>query len=145
MVLYPWDPALETGNAAIDDQHRRLFALANDLAEAIATCPVTDEGLCEEDEDTLANAIFGLADYCVEHFADEEALMASIGYPQLSTHRSLHEQLSGETLRHAADYFNDEGIVPETLAPLFAEWLTSHILQHDMGFAAYLRERRSTS
>jgi hemerythrin len=143
MALYQWDPALETGNAAIDEQHRRLFALANSLAEAIATCPMTDEGLCEEDENTLANAIYGLTDYCVEHFADEEELMASYEYPRLSTHRSLHEELSGETLKRAAEYFNDDGIVPETLAPLFAEWLANHILIHDMSFAAYRRERES--
>jgi len=143
MPLYQWDSALETGNAAIDAQHRQLFALANSLAEAIASCPVADDGLCEADENVLANAIYGLTDYCVEHFADEEALMASVGYPRLSTHRSLHEELAGETLKRAAEYFNDDGLVPETLAPFFAEWLTNHILIHDMSFAAYVSERGS--
>ena len=143
MTLYEWNPALETGNALIDDQHRGLFALANQLADAIASCTLNDDGLCKEDEDTLANAIYGLTDYCVEHFGDEEDLMQASEYPQLPTHRSLHEQLSGTTLKNAACYFNDEGIVPESLAPFFAEWLSNHILKEDMRFVAYLRERET--
>ena len=86
MELYKWDSALETGNDAIDDQHRRLFALANGLAEAIASCPMTDEGICEEDRNLVADAIYGLTDYCIEHFADEQELMASYNYPRLPTH-----------------------------------------------------------
>jgi len=143
MALYEWDPALETGNATIDDQHRMLFALANDLADAIASCTVTDEGICEEDENTLANAIYGLTGYCVEHFHDEEALMDAAGYPSLPTHRIFHERLAAETLKRAADYFNDEGIIPESLAPFFTEWLAGHIRREDMRFAAYLREQES--
>jgi hemerythrin len=141
MPLYQWDPELETGNEVIDEQHRQLFALANELAEAIASCPMTDEGLCEEDRNLVANAIYGLTDYCIEHFADEQELMASYEYPRLPTHISLHEQLTGETLKRAAQYFNDDDIVPETLAPFFAEWLTNHIRREDLNFAEYRRGR----
>jgi len=139
MELVEWDPALETGNQAIDDQHRRLFALANSLAEAIATCELDRDDECDEGEDTLANAIYGLTDYCVEHFEDEEALMAEHSYPGLPAHRSLHEQLSGKTLKHAADYFNEAGVVPETLAPFFTDWLASHIRREDLRFAEFVR------
>ena len=145
MPLYTWDPALETGNATIDEQHRRLFALANELADAIATCKLSDDGPCEEDENTLANAIYGLTDYCVEHFGDEEALMAAAGYPRLPMHRSLHERLAGETLKHAADYFNEVGMIPATLAPFFTEWLTNHIRREDLDFAEYRREHEAAS
>ena len=137
MTLYDWDPALETGNATIDGQHRQLFALANSLAVTIAACPLTDEGLCEEDENALANAIYGLTDYCVEHFADEEGLMLEAGYPSLPTHRSLHEHLSGEVLRRAAAYFNEEETVAESLASFFAEWLTTDIRTEDMRFVRF--------
>ena len=89
-----------------------------------------------------SDAIYGLTDYCVEHFDDEEALMAEMSYPGLPAHRSLHEQLSGETLRYAAEYFNESGIVPESLAPFFTDWLANHIRREDMGFAEYVRESR---
>lgn len=143
MSYFPWDESLETGYPAIDDQHKGLFALAEKLATAIATCNLTDEGLCEEDENAVADAVYGLTDYCVEHFADEEALMKAAGYPALSVHCSLHEQLTAETLTLTARFFNDEGVIPETLAPFITSWLSDHIRRHDMQFVTFLRAKQS--
>lgn len=135
MVCYQWDPALRTGHELIDEQHMSLFALANSLERAI-----------EEDADeesAVADAIWGLTDYVTEHFADEEDLMAAAGYPELPTHRSLHEQLTGETLKYTASYFNNsEDVDPKLLAPFFTLWLTTHIRRQDMRFVEYLRQRR---
>jgi hemerythrin len=143
MATYDWSPAIETGNPTLDEQHRMLFALANQLSDAVAACTQSGGSVCQADEETLANAIYGLVGYCVEHFECEEALMAAAGYPLLPTHRIFHERLSSETLKHAANYFNDEGIVPETLAPFFAEWLYNHIRREDTRFVAFLRETQA--
>lgn len=145
MTYFPWDQSLETGYPEIDDQHRGLFNLADKLAVAIATCTLNDDGMCEEDENVVADAVYGLTDYCVEHFADEEALMKAAGYPSLPVHCSLHEQLTAETLTITARYFNDEGVVPETLAPFITSWLSDHIRRHDMQFVKFLREREAAS
>jgi len=143
MTYFDWDPGLETGQEQIDSQHQGLFALAGELQAAVDACPADGADRCPADEEALADAIYGLTDYCVQHFADEEDLMAASGYAELPTHRSLHEQLSGETLKYAARYFNDEGVVPETLATFFAQWLTDHIRREDMRFVAYLHTRRA--
>ncbi len=141
MAYFEWDPALETGNAEIDEQHRGLFELANRLQDAVQTCTIGSDGRCESDEDSLADAIYGLTDYCVQHFADEEDLMAASGYPEYPTHRALHEQLSGETLKYAAKYFNEDNIVPEELAAFFTQWLSNHIRTQDMRLVTFLRTR----
>jgi len=133
MTYFAWDRGLETGFADIDDQHKGLFELANALQKAIDTA--------SGDEDAVANAVYGLTDYCVEHFSDEEALMLSVRYPGLVPHRSLHEQLTGETMRITARYFNEESVVPDTLAPLITSWLTDHIRREDMALVAFIRAR----
>lgn len=143
MTYFPWDASLETGDPGIDEQHKGLFILADRLAGAIATCTLNDDGFCEEDENMVADAVYGLTDYCVEHFADEEALMRSAGYPALSVHCSLHEQLTAETLTITARFFNEESVIPETLAPFITSWLSDHIRQHDMQFVAFLREQQA--
>jgi hemerythrin-like metal-binding protein len=58
-----WDPALATGHQEIDAQHASLFALANALDDAISA------GV--SDANAVADAIYGLTDYVVEHFADD--------------------------------------------------------------------------
>lgn len=132
-MRFDWDPALETGHKDIDDQHRGIFALANELEDAL--------GGDDFDVDTVENAIYGLTDYVVEHFSDEEALMAEVHYPGLPAHCSLHEYLTRETMSIAARYFNGERIAASKIAPFVAGWLQEHIRGEDVRFVAYLKSR----
>jgi len=134
MTYFPWDPSLETGDELIDEQHRSLFALADSLQVALEER--------RPEADAVANAIYGLTDYVVEHLADEEAMMARAGYPGLSSHHSMHEHLSEETLRLAARYFNGDDVAPDTLAPFVTSWLQDHIRKQDMLFVAYAKATR---
>lgn len=133
MDYFKWDPALETGVGMIDDQHRALFALANALQKAI-----DDE---TSDDDTVADALYGLTDYVTEHFGDEEGLMEDLGYPGLGPHRSLHEHLTGEVMRNMAAYFNGEAIAAAQVAPLVADWLRTHIAKQDTAFVTWSKEQ----
>jgi hemerythrin len=134
MKRYEWDPALETGLESIDSQHKSLFELANHLQDAI--------DLHEEDPDAVADAVYGLVGYVVEHFRDEEALMAEIHYPGAGPHRALHEQLSADTMAITARYFADEDMTPDELGPLVCVWLTEHIPKHDAAMVAFRARQR---
>ena len=133
MTTVVWDPALETGDATIDEQHRHIFRLAAALAEAVASD--------DDDAEAVADCVWQLTDYVVEHFADEEEMMASVGYPRLSIHRDLHAHLTGETLRLATRYFDGEELSVGSLAPFLAGWLRGHILDADLNFVRYRAER----
>jgi hemerythrin len=127
---YDWDPSLETGNEMIDSQHRGIFELARKLHEACSECTLGG--------DEIADAVYGLSDYVVEHFADEEALMEAAHYPELSVHRGLHQSLTGKVLSITTRYFQGEDTSPETLAPFLADWLRTHIMEEDRRFIATL-------
>ena len=124
---------LETGNADIDAQHRSLFALANALQDAI--------GSEDADDDAVADCVWRLTDYVMQHFADEEDLMEAADYPELPVHRSLHQQLTGETMRVTARFMNDEPLSAAELGPLITRWLRDHIGGADRRFVAYLASR----
>ena len=130
MTYFEWDPALETGHPKIDTQHKALFELVNGLQTAVEQHA--------DDENAVADAIYGLCGYVVEHFRDEEALMVEYHYPGLGLHRALHERLTGETLSLMARYINGEDIAPEQLAPMMADWLKNHMLQNDMEMAKFV-------
>ncbi|MHB1342004.1 MAG: bacteriohemerythrin [Coriobacteriia bacterium] len=133
MDHFKWDPALETGVQLIDDQHRALFALANALQAAIRAETV--------DDDTVADALYGLTDYVTEHFADEEQLMGSRRYPDLAEHRDYHKQLTTEVLSLMAAYFAGAKTVGDRIAPLLTDWLRTHIAREDMSFVAWEKAR----
>lgn len=127
---FEWDSALETGFSAIDEQHQALFDLANRLQVVVETE--------YNDPNAVKDAVYGLVDYVVEHFHDEEALMAAYSYPALGPHRALHEELSGKTLTFIAREVNEENIEPSELAPLICAWLTGHIPTHDKAFVQHM-------
>ncbi len=113
----------------IDEQHQGIFRLAERVYLA------AQEG---ESEDVRADTVYGLADYVVEHFADEEELMVRSAYPGAGVHRSLHEHLATETTSLVARYFNGEDVHLGELASFVADWLREHIMQADMDLVRHL-------
>lgn len=131
---FEWTADLETGNESIDSQHRSLFALANELEDAIeAGGP---------DTDAVTDCVWRLTDYVMQHFADEQELMQAAGYPELPVHLSMHDQLTGETMRITARMMNDEPLSAAELAPLVTRWLRDHIGAADKRFAAFVAGQR---
>jgi hemerythrin-like metal-binding protein len=131
MSRFEWTPDLETGHPDIDDQHKGLFELANTLDAALTAQ--------SSDAEAIGDAIWGLTDYVVQHFADEEALMRESGYPKARAHKMLHERLTGETLRLSADYFNGQRIAAERIAPFVTSWLQEHILAEDVVLVSHVK------
>ena len=80
-----WQEAYECGEPTIDDEHRELFALANSLFDASFNA--------ESAPDAFSAALDKLMAHIVQHFADEEVLLARHGYKDLESHRLAHAAL----------------------------------------------------
>lgn len=134
MSFAPWSPDYETGHPDLDQQHKRLFGMVNDLHEAMAR---------RHGREMLGPVLENLAAYTIEHFAMEESLMVATGYPEQERHARAHaalaDQVSTFRQRYAAGYLT----LPSTLARFLADWLRHHIREEDMALIAWLRERDS--
>ncbi len=130
MALFVWDEIYRIGIASIDEQHQRLFEIANRLYDAW-------QG---RHDHAVRCAIFQeLLDYTVYHFADEERHMAALGYPDLVRHRGYHEKLAGVVRDYSKRLAAREpGIEPRILEFLHM-WLNAHVLGTDKEIAAYRR------
>ena len=63
--IFPWDDNFNTGLPTVDEQHRNLVRLLNDLAGQVAF----------KSDDLVLDRLFDeLADYTVYHFTSEEAI-----------------------------------------------------------------------
>jgi hemerythrin len=151
MELFVFDDTLITGHQEIDSQHAWLFELANRVLEKIGSCPLSTRtsdfpipGSCEERaNDTVDEALHGLMDYVVEHFTDEERLMADLNYPSRSVHQALHAALSEQVAGYMLRYMNGDNTIAEEIVEFFGRWLTSHIMDADRDFVDWLNTRRS--
>ena len=82
MSYLQWDNEYSVNINLIDEQHKGLFDLLNDLYDAV----VTGEG-----REETARILRELHDYAETHFSDEENLMGEHNFSGLDKHKSIHE------------------------------------------------------
>ncbi|MCW9046307.1 MAG: hemerythrin family protein [Alphaproteobacteria bacterium] len=115
-----WKPEFETGNLHIDQQHRYLLDLANDVQVALET---------NEEEDVVLTAFEELIAYTEYHFRDEEAYWKTIGSQALKAQERAHERLADE-LRSLIYPVNSDSVGKNLLDWLKRELIT-HMTKHD--------------
>ncbi|MDD2760323.1 MAG: PAS domain S-box protein, partial [Methylomonas sp.] len=129
--IFPWDENFDTGLAEIDNQHRKLVALLNRLANHVAFGS-DDLRLDEIFEDLLA--------YTLYHFQTEETIWREFlpGDPLEAKHLAAHASFI-ETVRRLRAEQGPKSLssgAEDTLNYL-VRWLTSHILEADR-YLAYV-------
>lgn len=126
-----WQPRYETGIPEIDEDHRRLVGLINDLDDVLE-----DDG----DLQRIGMVIDALVDYTDYHFTREEALMAKVGYAEVVEHTLAHAQFGhflGELV--GACMLQPGRDTASGVRDYLQEWLVDHILVEDMKFVALVR------
>lgn len=132
MVFMPWSEQFVTGIAQIDEQHHWLVDQTNRLYDEIShTSPNRQE---------VEQILEGLVDYTYNHFILEEELFARYDYPESEAHQAEHDRftkLAAEVLlKH-----EDGGDVSHEVMDFLKEWLRHHILEVDMAYVPFLKER----
>lgn len=132
-----WSEDLALGVAEIDEQHEELFARVDRLLEACQQ----RRGKAE-----VARLLDFLDQYVEVHFAAEEALLDSSGYPEAAFHRILHRRFTEELQRIRQSIEEEPGVsFALRVNRLVVSWLRFHVAGADRRFAEFLRARRGES
>ncbi len=123
MSYFTWDEDLDVGVEAMNDQHKKLIALMEEVYQKNAA-KVGKEGVLQ--------ATQTLIDYVIKHFRDEEAYMESINFPGLEAHKQIHRNLLGD-LNDLAKKFvaSDDSELSEEFMAFLSLWINTHILAID--------------
>jgi hemerythrin len=121
------------GVAEIDDQHRGLIDIINELYEI---------ALKRAGQRTLEDVFEALDVYTKDHFEREESLFAKHGYPGLADHKAQHNGL----LQTIVDYRKrpregQEFLLALELLHHLKQWLSQHMITADRQACAYLNEQ----
>jgi hemerythrin len=129
MALINWTDVLSTKVPSIDDQHKKLVNLINQLHDAMR------EGRGKE---VLGKTLDELISYTKYHFGYEEDLMRKAEYSALTAHKAEHELLVGKVLDLQEKYKSGNlSITIETLTFL-KDWLNHHIMKEDKQYSTAL-------
>ncbi|HBA50572.1 MAG TPA: hemerythrin [Lachnospiraceae bacterium] len=121
-----WDKRYNVGVAIIDREHKKLFSILNKLY-AFGHSEEKSHFACQE-------AIKYFKDHAVQHFADEEAYMASINYPGLEAHRRIHRDFRERmlpALEHELELSHFSATSIHHFLGVCAGWLMGHTLIED--------------
>ncbi|GAB1385527.1 GGDEF domain-containing protein [Melaminivora sp.] len=126
---FVWDDNFVTHLPDVDEQHRTLIGLFDELARTLFKL----EG---RDDAQLADIYARLLDYTAFHFREEEDMMVRIGLDarHQQVHRSLHQQFVDQLqlLWGQRGTMSDQAA---TVAGFLTSWLGLHILGIDQSMA----------
>lgn len=129
MAFIQWSKDLDIGINVIDTQHRRIVDYINELDVVNKEGDITD----------INRVLDELVDYTVTHFAFEEDLQESAGYPFIKAHRRVHEVFTKRVLDFQNRAKAGENIAPELLSMLKV-WLINHIKGDDVDYAEVVKK-----
>lgn len=124
-----WKDSYSVGIDSIDQQHKRLINLINQLQTAV------DYSTGEEFE---REALDELVDYTKTHFTFEEGLMEQNGYPDFEPHKAQHVKMIKEVERVLSIYEEDHDTAVENAVNFLKDWLINHINGTDKEYSSFL-------
>ena len=129
MTLMTWTSAMSVGIRELDEDHRVLIRIINQLAESEANGHQTA---------ILRQCLYSLLRYAEFHFAREEKVMAACDFPGLAHHKEEHRAFTAH-MKALATALDDAAlpaakIVNQDLLDYLKDWLNHHILIEDMSY-----------
>lgn len=126
MAMYEMKPEYFTGIEFIDNEHKRLFEIANEVYELLMNEFIPDK------YDYIMEVVNELKDYARYHFEHEESYMSSIKYKRLLSHNVEHDGFIERINEYDPDEIdeNQKEVLLELL-DFLTSWLVDHILMQD--------------
>ena len=126
--LIEWSDQLSVGIEEIDEQHKVLVNLANELNDAIINLHGREKSVSILNE---------LIEYTRIHFAVEESLMRILDYPGYEAHKIVHEELFKHVIQLQTKVESGKTSIGFELMHFLKNWLTKHIMEEDMEYSSF--------
>ena len=132
-VRHMWKDAYLIGDAQIDQQHKQLIGLLDDLLKS------ENEGE-EKLRQQCRSTVRFLKDYSVHHFSSEEMLQQRIGFPFAEEHHKLHEDFKVKLHEIDLDLIRSEYSMEKIreVVSFLTHWWLFHIIREDKKMIEYM-------
>jgi hemerythrin len=133
MALMEWTDKLSVGVVALDDDHKKLIGMVNELYDAM---------LAGHGKEKLGRVLDGLVQYTKFHFAREEKYFAQTGYPDAAAHKEQHDALTRQVLEVQLKYAaGATATLSVDVIHFLKKWLVTHIQGSDQSYRQHLNAK----
>ncbi len=127
-----WQDAYSVGIEAIDNDHKKLLNLINQLQTAAHY---------QTDPQYEREAFDALVDYTKTHFQREEELMESHSYPAFTAHKAEHAAMIAKVDALMQRYHDQPHDTIEEAVQYLKKWLINHINGTDQAYSGFLHDK----
>jgi hemerythrin-like metal-binding protein len=127
-----WDDSYSVGIGPIDDQHKQLLILCNNLW-------ISSYRTDDFSRSFFRQNVYELVNYADYHIYEEEQLLARAGYPDLRSHKKEHSKIAAFLNRYLLHLGAGEDLLIRESIPEMQKQILNHITGSDRGFANYVR------
>jgi hemerythrin len=121
-----WQPFYSVGDPELDEEHKRVLGIIDDLRTAIET---------GNEQHGVKEVLDQLTHYTMTHFEHEEKVLKACGYPRFEPHKVMHDEMRRRTLEFKA---TPDAIAGRDLLQFVRNWWVRHIQNQDKAYAPYL-------
>ncbi len=125
MSMVEWDDAYSVDIQEIDEQHKCLIDIMNELYVALAN---------KSNRDLIADVLDKLVEYTKVHFAVEETLMRIFHYEDYEAHKEIHDRIVVRVLEYQGQFKAGNDKVGMELLMYLKDWLFDHINKVDKAY-----------
>ena len=132
MALVTWKEEYSVNITEVDDQHKGLVELINQLHDAM---------LAGKAKEVMGKILAELVNYTLNHFATEEKYFDQHEYPEADLHKKQHADLVEQVAAVQAKHEAGERVLTIEVMNFLRDWLYEHILGSDKKFGPYLNSK----
>ncbi|MBF0273944.1 MAG: bacteriohemerythrin [Nitrospinae bacterium] len=130
-----WSDDYSVGVFEMDEQHKHLVNLINELFDAVKHGAQQNE---------TVRVLDGILDYAATHFKKEEDLQKRYGYPGYTQHKSKHEIVVHDFLNLYNQFKSGRKEVAGEILNFLRNWLINHIMWEDKKYGAHINKRNAS-
>jgi len=127
-----WSHKLSCGVKIIDDQHKGLVNLVNEMFNHI-------NGNDVQERNYFNRVIQEAVQYVKVHFATEEKIMVATKFAGYPDHKKEHDSFVLTVLNNVKDYEAGKRLTLITFTRFLKEWILSHIAVMDKQYFEYFK------
>ena len=129
MELIKWTKKYSVGITEIDNQHKGLVILINELFSLMS------EGKAKA---KMPEIFDHLTDYTKKHFFVEESMLIKYGYKEYDQHKEEHQKFIAQLVKLKLDLEKEEITISLKTLNFLKDWLLNHILISDKKYSTFI-------
>jgi len=131
--LIKWSSTFECGLKLIDDQHKALVALVNDMFNHVT-------GKEADERAYFKKIILEVTTYVKVHFATEEKILTATKFHGYAEHKREHDNFIYTVTKNIKDFESGKRLSFKNFTKFLKDWVLSHIAVMDKQYFEYFRK-----